>query len=117
MLFQNLISFISSFFNGFKTEGLSFALPAYRSAVAWASIGGCGCSIFGCRSSVTTSSGLRGRLEEQGKEGEAEEEEESSGHESGQQVDRHIPGGEENSASLNQLLLDEVVSCQLSKRR
>ena len=100
-----------------EAQSLSFALSAYRSAVAWTSIGGCGCSIFGCRSSVTTSSGLRGRLEEQGKEGEAEEEEESSGHESGQQVDRHIAGGEENSASLNQLLLDEVISCQLGKRR
>ena len=92
-------------------------LSAYRSAVAWASIGGRGRSIFSCRSSVTTASGLSSRLEEEGKEGKSEKEEQGSGHESGQQVDRHVAGGEENPASLHHLLLDEVISCQLGKRR
>ena len=92
-------------------------LSAYRSAVAWASIGGRGCSIFSCRSSVTTASGLSSRLEEEGKEGKSEKEEEGSCYESGQQVDRHVAGGEENPASLHHLLLDEVISCQLGKRR
>ena len=96
---------------------MEFALPAYRSAVAWASVGGWGCSVFGCWSSVTTTSGLGGRLEQQGKERKSEEEEQSSSDESGQEVDRHIIRGEENSPSLHHLLLDEVISCQLGKRR
>ena len=92
-------------------------LPAYRSAVAWASIRGRGSSIFRCRSSVTTASGLGCRLEEESKEGKSEKEEEGSSYESGQQVDRHVARGEEDPARLHHLLLDEVISCQLGKRR
>ena len=57
------------------------------------------------------------RLEEQREEREAEQKQQGSGDQSGDQVDRHVAGAEQDPASLDQLLLDQVVPCQLGKRR